>query len=90
MNSEIKDWVEWAQSQGWTVEDDTKGYTRFYNPEGDYIGNYPATPGNAHRRLLDLRVNLKKAGLQIPPPSKKEQRSQARKASKAAENEEGK
>lgn len=90
MNSEIKDWAAWAQSQGWTVEDDANGYTRFYNPEGDYIGRYPATPSNAYRRLLDLKVNLKKAGLQIPPPNKKEQRAQARKDAKTTDQTEGK
>lgn len=79
MNREIKDWAEWAESQGWTVVDDAKGYSRFYNPEGEYVANYPATPSNPHRRLLDLKVALKAAGLQIPPPSKKERRAQRRK-----------
>jgi hypothetical protein len=79
MNREIKDWAEWAESQGWTVVDDAKGYTRFYNTKGEYVANYPATPSRPHRRLMDLKVALKAAGLQIPPPSKKERRAQKRK-----------
>lgn len=79
MNREIKDWTAWAESQGWTVRDDAKGYTRFYDPNGNYIAYYPATPSNPRRRLADLKVALKKAGLPIPPPSKKEQRAQRRK-----------
>lgn len=79
MNSDITDIVKWARSQEWTVVDDSNGYTRFYNPEGIYIGNYPATPSNPHRRRRDLVVALKKAGLPWPAPSKKEQRSQRKK-----------
>lgn len=44
VNSNIKDLADWAKSQGWTVKDDTKGYTRFYDPKGNYIARYPATP----------------------------------------------
>jgi primase-polymerase (primpol)-like protein len=76
MNRDIADIAKWAQSQGWAVEDDSKGYTRFYNPQGEYVTNYPATPSRPHRRIQDLKVNLRKAGLPWPPPSKKEQRSQ--------------
>ncbi|QDQ96707.1 hypothetical protein [Tomitella fengzijianii] len=79
MNRAIKDIADWAASQGWTVTDDTKGYTRFYSPDGEYVVRYPATPSNPYRRMLDLTVALKKAGLQIPPPSKKELRAQRRK-----------
>ncbi|UPK74360.1 hypothetical protein MU582_18265 [Nocardioidaceae bacterium SCSIO 66511] len=79
MNSDIKDWADWAVTQGWKVEDDSKGYTRFFDPSGDYVAYYPATPSNARRRMADLKVALKKAGLQIPPPSKKEQRAMRRK-----------
>jgi hypothetical protein len=79
MNPDIKDWADWAQSQGWRVEDDTKGYTRFYNPKGVYVARYPATPSRPYRRMQDLKVALKKAGLAIPPPSKKEQKSVRRK-----------
>lgn len=32
MNSDIKKIAKWAQSQGWTVSDDTKGYTHFTTP----------------------------------------------------------
>jgi primase-polymerase (primpol)-like protein len=79
MNSDIADIVKWARSQEWTVVDDSKGYTRFYNPQGEYITNYPATPSRPTRRMADLQVALKKAGLPIPPPSKKEQRAQRQK-----------
>lgn len=80
MNSDIKDIADWAASQGWTVEDTTSGYTQFYDPQGNYVGRYPATPSRPYRRMQDLTVALKRAGLQLPPPSKKEQASQRRKA----------
>jgi hypothetical protein len=79
MNSDIKDLADWATSQGWSVRDDANGYTRFYTPEGDYVARYPATPSNPRRRMADVKVALKGAGLQVPPPSKKEQRSMRRK-----------
>lgn len=79
MNSAITDIAKWARSQGWTVVDDSKGYTRFFNPRGEYVTHYPATPSRPHRRMADLKVSLKKAGLAIPPPSKKEQRAQRKK-----------
>jgi hypothetical protein len=79
MNSAIRDWADWATSQGWEVKDDASGYTRFYDPEGNYVARYPATPSNPYRRMQDLKVALKVAGLPIPPPSKKEQRSARRK-----------
>jgi len=82
MNGEIKNWADWAISQGWTVKDDSKGYTHFYDPEHNHVAYYPATPSNPYRRLADLKVNLRKAGLQIPPPSKKERRAQRNKERK--------
>lgn len=82
MNSDIKDIADWAKSQGWRVEDDASNYTHFYSPEGDHIGRYPCSPGRSNRRMADLKVALKKAGLQIPPPSKKEQRAARTKAAK--------
>jgi hypothetical protein len=36
-------------------------------------------PSNEYRRMQDLLVALKKAGLPWPPPSKKEQRAQRKK-----------
>lgn len=79
---DLTDIVKWARSQRWSVEQDRKGYTRFYDPEGNYITDYPATPSNPRRRMADLQVALKRAGLQIPPPSKSEQRAQRRKDSR--------
>lgn len=79
MNSDIADIAKWARSQGWTVVDDSKGYTRFFNPHGEYVTHYPATPSRPNRRMADLKLGLKKAGLPIPPPSKKEQRAQRKK-----------
>ena len=75
MNTDIADIVKWARSQGWTVFDDTKGYSRFYDPEGVYITYYPATPSRPNRRMAGLKVALKKAGLPIPPPSKRRTRA---------------
>ncbi|BBX39261.1 hypothetical protein [Mycobacterium simiae] len=75
MNSDITDIAKWAKSQAWRVEDDSKGYTRFYDRNGNYIASYPATPSNPYRRRRDLLVGLKRAGLPWPAPSKKEQRS---------------
>lgn len=82
MNSDIREIAKWAKANGWTVSDDANGYTRFYTPEGAFVVRYPATPSNPRRRMADLFVALKKAGLQIPPPSKSEQRSQRRKEGK--------
>lgn len=79
MNREIKDWADWAKANGWTVKDDTKGYTHFYTPEGEHVGRYPATPSRPNRRRQELAVALRKNGLTIPPPSKKEQRARRRK-----------
>lgn len=75
MNSAIVKIAKWARSQQWTVEDDANGYTRFYDPQGEYIGRYPATPSNEFRRMQDLLVALKRAGLPWPAPSKKERRA---------------
>lgn len=79
MNSDIHDIAKWARSQAWRVENDSKGYTRFYDPRGNYVTCYPATPSNARRRMQDLQGKLKKAGLPWPAPGKKEQRSQRKK-----------
>ncbi len=79
MNSAIRDIARWARSQGWTVEDDASGYTRFFDPDGSFITRYPATPSNSRRRLADLIVAIKKAGLELPPPSKKQLRSRRQK-----------
>jgi hypothetical protein len=75
MNRAIKKIAKWAQSQGWTVEDDASGYTRFYDLQGNYVARYPATPSNPRRRMAELEGKLNKSGLQLPPPSKKEQRA---------------
>ena len=71
--------IKWVTSQGWTVTKTADGYTRFYDPKGNYIVQYPNTPKSPTRRLTDVKVALKKAGVQIPPPSKKEQRAQRKK-----------
>jgi hypothetical protein len=41
MNSDIADIVKWARSQQWTVVDDAKGYTRFYNPQAVRTDGWP-------------------------------------------------
>lgn len=76
MNRDVRDLAAWAVSQGWRVEDDASGYTRFFDSRGTNIARYPATPGNPRRRMADLTVALRRAGLRVPPPSKKERRSQ--------------
>jgi hypothetical protein len=81
VDKDLTDIIRWAESQRWEVKTDSKGYKRFYNPEGEYVAHYPATPSNPRRRMKDLQVALKRAGLQIPPPSRSEQRSQRRKDS---------
>jgi hypothetical protein len=75
----IDDIVEWAESQGWTIRNDTSGYRRFFDPDGNYIVRYPSTPGNPRRRRLDVLTAVKRAGLSWPVPSKKEQKAQRRK-----------
>jgi hypothetical protein len=79
VNSDIRDLATWARANGWTVEDDASGYTRFFDSAGEYVARYPATPSNPYRRMMDLKTALKAAGLAIPPPSRKQQRSQRRK-----------
>ncbi len=75
MNLAIRRWAEWAEENGWRVVDDKSGYTHFFDPNGNHIAVYPATPSNAVRRMVGLRVKLEKAGLEIPPPSKKIRRA---------------
>jgi hypothetical protein len=87
MNSDISDWARWAVQNGWTVEDDASGYTKFYDSQEQYVARYPATPSNPRRRMADLKTALKRAGLAIPPPSKKEQRSQRNKDKREKEEE---
>ena len=82
VNSAIVKIAKWARSQGWRVEDDASGYTRFCDRDGEYIARYPATPGNERRRMHDLIVALRRAGLAWPAPSKKEQRAQREKGAK--------
>lgn len=78
MNSDIKKLAEWAVSQGWQHEDDSNGHTRFFDPAGNYIADYPCTP-SSKRRLTRFVSALKAAGLRWPPPSKCELRSERRK-----------
>jgi hypothetical protein len=85
MNPGITKIAKWARSQGWTVVDDASGHTRFYSPNGDYVVGYPATPSRPGRRMAELAVELRKRGLAVPPPSKKEQRAQRTKEHEADE-----
>ena len=78
MDKDLESIVAWARSQGWTVRADSKGYTRFYAPDGDYVVRYPATPSNPRQRMHEVKNKLRARGLQIPPPSKKEQRARRR------------
>jgi hypothetical protein len=72
---DIDDFIRWVRSQGWRVERDKQGYRRFYRPDGMYVTNYPATPGNKRRRFLDVVCVCRQHGIVWPKPSKKEQRS---------------
>ncbi|MDQ0376587.1 hypothetical protein [Amycolatopsis thermophila] len=76
---ELEKLIAWAESQGWTVKTDKKGYRHFYNPAGDWVVRHPATPGNPRRRLAEVQTALKRNGLEVPPPSRAEQRRRARK-----------
>lgn len=88
MNRDIRKIAKWATSQGLTVKDDAKGYTHFYDPDGNHGAYYPATPSNPRRHMAELGVELRKHGLHMPPPSKKEQR--ARRATDEQNNDKGK
>jgi len=79
MADDIDKLIDWARSQGWSIEVDANGYRRFYAPDGSYVVRYPATPSNPRRRLLDVVTATRAHGLPWPPPSKKEQRAQRRK-----------
>ena len=37
MNNDIREIATWARANGWTVEDDTSGYTRFFDSTGNYV-----------------------------------------------------
>lgn len=80
---DIEKLIGWAESQGWRVETDGKGYRRFHTPTGDYVGRYPKTPSNPRRRLLDLKTKLKRHGLEIPPPTRHEIRRRERRQQEA-------
>lgn len=75
MAEDIDDLIRWVRSQGWRVEQDNQGYSRFYAPNGKYVTRYPATPSNKRRRFLDVVVAIRAHGVVWPKPSKKEQRS---------------
>lgn len=42
--------VEWAQSRGWTIETDSTGCRRFYDPQGNYIAYWAPPPNNSNYR----------------------------------------
>lgn len=75
MADDIDKLIDWVERNGWIVEIDANGYRRFYAPDGQYVGRYPATPSNPRRRRRDIVQALRRNGLAWPAPSKKEQRS---------------
>lgn len=77
---EISKVIRYVKGLGWTVDVDANGYRRFYNPAGEYVVRYPATPSNERRRLADVLTALKRAGIAWPPPSKSEQRAERRRS----------
>jgi hypothetical protein len=74
----IDDITEWLVAQKWPVESDHSGYTRIFDPHGNYVTYYPCSPSNPRRRWLDVLTKVKKAGLPWPPLSKKELRARHR------------
>jgi hypothetical protein len=76
-----------VEDLGWKVEVDANGYRRFFNPAGQYVVRYPATPSNPTRRLTEVIVALKAHKVPWPPPSKSEQRAQRNAAKKEAKEE---
>lgn len=50
MNSDIAKIARWAKENGYQVIDDARGYTRFYDQDGNYVVKYPATPSKSERR----------------------------------------
>jgi hypothetical protein len=68
---------KWAESQGWKIKVAASGHRRFYDEKGNYITDYPSTP-SSQRRFNNLVADLKRAGLELPPPSKKIQRARKR------------
>jgi hypothetical protein len=68
--------IAYVKGQGWKVDIDANGYRRFFNPAGEYVVRYPATPSNPHRRFLDVVTALKAHGVMWPPLSKTELRAQ--------------
>lgn len=80
MADDIKKLIQAAEDQGFEVRIDADGYRHFYH-HGQHVGRYPATPSRPARRLARLIIDLKRAGLQWPPPSKSELRSRRKKGS---------
>ena len=79
MAEDIDRVIAWARSQGWPVTTSTDGYRHFWTPDHQWVAKYPATPSNPRRRLTEVIVAIRKAGLEWPPPSRKVQRSRRRK-----------
>jgi hypothetical protein len=75
---DIESVSKWAESQGWEVRIADSGHRRFYDTKGNYITDYPSTP-SSQRRFPNLVAALRRAGLELPPPSKKIQRARQRK-----------
>ncbi|WP_246584896.1 hypothetical protein [[Mycobacterium] fortunisiensis] len=61
----ISDIIEWAESQGWTIEVDKNGYRRFFDLHGNYVARYPATPSNPYRRRLDMLTASQESGTSV-------------------------
>lgn len=83
MAEDIDKLIKWAEKQGWTVEVNSDGYKYFYPPGSDkWVSRHPNTPGRSQRRFTEVRLALKKHGLEWPPPSKSELRARRRKEGK--------
>ena len=61
--------IKWAQKNGWHVDTNPDGYKYFYPPGStQWVVRHPNTPSRKGRRFTEVRLALKKHGLEWPPP----------------------
>lgn len=54
------------KKQGWEIRISAKNYHRYYDPQGNYVADYPSTP-SSQTRLRNLVATLRKHGFVWPP-----------------------
>ena len=83
MADDIDELIKHAEQQGWTVDVNSDGYKYFVPPGGSqWVARHPNTPSRKGRRFTEVRLALKRHGLEWPPPSKKELKARRRKEGK--------